>query len=154
MNGWWILSTHLLEVRDYLRVKPQGLFSPNFKMKLLLLIGTGSFVGGITRYLLSQVIQNRMFSTFPYGTLVVNISGCFLIGLIFGLSERGNMNVEWRLFLATGILGGFTTFSAFSNESVAMIRDGQWWQAMAYISMSVFVGLLATFTGLSLIKLF
>ena len=121
-------------------------------MKLLLLIGTGSFLGGVTRYLLSQVIQSRIFSTFPFGTLVVNILGCFLIGLIFGLSERGNVNQEWRLFLATGILGGFTTFSAFSNESVAMIRDGEWWYAFAYIFMSVFVGLLATFTGLSLIK--
>ena len=123
-------------------------------MRILLVIGAGSFIGGIMRYLLSQIIQSRFLSTFPFGTLGINILGCFLIGLIFGLSERGNITMEWRLFMATGILGGFTTFSAFSNESIAMLRDGQLWYAFVYITASVFIGLLATFTGISCIKLF
>jgi fluoride exporter len=121
-------------------------------MKIILAIGIGSCIGGISRYLLSQFIQNKFLSAFPYGTLGVNIIGCFLIGIVFGLSERGNLSMEWRLFLATGILGGFTTFSAFSNETVSLLRDGQLWHAFAYIAVSVIIGLSATFTGISCIK--
>ena len=123
-------------------------------MKILLAIGTGSFIGGVFRYLISQFIQAKFLSTFPYGTLVVNITGCFLIGLVFGLADRGNLTQEWRLILATGFLGGFTTFSAFSNETVSMLRDGQLGYAMVYISTSVVFGLMATFIGISIIKLF
>lgn len=122
-------------------------------MRIILAIGIGSCLGGISRYLLAQLIQNKFLSSFPYGTLVVNLLGCFLIGIIFGLSERGNFTIVWRLFLVTGFLGGFTTFSSFSNETVGMLRDGQIWSAFTYISISVLIGLLATFTGISLIKL-
>ena len=121
-------------------------------MKIILVIGIGSFLGGISRYLLSQVIQNKFLSAFPFGTISVNIIGCFLIGVIFGLTERGNFTMEWRLFLVTGFLGGFTTFSSFSNETVGLLRDGQLWHAFTYVTCSVVVGLLATFTGISLIK--
>ena len=123
-------------------------------MKILFAIGAGSFIGGIFRYLLSQFVQSRILLVFPFGTLAVNIIGCFLIGLVYGISERGNMSAEWRLFLATGILGGFTTFSAFSYETVSLLRDGQLWYALAYISFSVIIGVLATFIGISVIKLF
>ncbi|KAA9037661.1 fluoride efflux transporter CrcB [Ginsengibacter hankyongi] len=122
-------------------------------MKIILLIGIGSFIGGISRYLLSLFIQNKFLSTFPFGTLGVNIMACFLIGIVFGLSERGNFNMEWRLFLATGFLGGFSTFSSFSMETVGLLRDGQMWQAFTYIMSSMVICLLATFIGISLIKL-
>lgn len=122
-------------------------------MRLILAIGAGSFIGGTIRYLLSQYIQNKFLSTFPYGTLGVNILGCFLIGLVFGLSDRGNINQEWRLFLATGVMGGFTTFSAFSNETVNMLRDGQFGYASIYVFSSVLFGLAAAFIGISIIKL-
>lgn len=122
-------------------------------MKIVLAIGTGSFIGGVFRYLLSQFIQAKFLSTFPFGTLFVNLTGCFLIGLVFGLADRGNLNQEWRLFLATGLLGGFTTFSAFSNETVGMLRDGQIWHALAYIASSIVIGLASTFIGISIIKL-
>jgi CrcB protein len=121
-------------------------------MKLLLVVGVGSFIGGISRYLVSLFVQNKFLSTFPYGTLVVNITGCFLIGVVYALSEKGNVNAEWRLFLITGFLGGFTTFSSFSNETVSMLRDAQYWQALSYIGISIIVGLAATFGGISLIK--
>jgi CrcB protein len=121
-------------------------------MKLLLVVGVGSFIGDISRYLVSLFVQNKFLSTFPYGTLVVNITGCFLIGVVYALSEKGNVNAEWRLFLITGFLGGFTTFSSFSNETVSMLRDAQYWQALSYIGISIVVGLAATFGGISLIK--
>jgi len=120
-------------------------------MRILLLIGTGSFIGGICRYLLSQFIQSKFFLAFPFGTLGVNIIGCFAIGLVFALSERTNMTSELRLFLATGICGGFTTFSAFSNETFGLLRNGQLWYAAAYIASSVVLGVFATFIGYSLI---
>ncbi len=123
-------------------------------MKIILAIGTGSFLGGISRYLLSQFVQAKFMSTFPFGTFVVNILGCFLIGIVFGFADRNAMSQEWRLFLATGLLGGFTTFSAFSNETIGMIRDGQFGYAIAYLALSVFIGLLATFSGIVITKLF
>lgn len=123
-------------------------------MKILLAIGTGSFIGGIFRYLLSQFVQNKFLSTFPFGTLSVNIIGCLLIGLVFGLTEKGNLTQGWRLFLATGVFGGFTTFSSFSLETVNLLWDGQLWYALAYVIASIVLGLLATFVGVSIIKLF
>src|SRR5688500_5111445 len=123
-------------------------------MKILLLIGTGSFIGGVLRYLLSQFVQAKVLHPFPFGTFAVNIIGCLLIGIVFGFSERGNVSAEWRLFLATGILGGFTTFSAFSFETVTLFRDGQLGFALAYITASVVAGIVATFAGLMLVKAF
>jgi fluoride exporter len=123
-------------------------------MKIILAIGAGSFIGGVSRYVLSRLIQTNIYTTFPFGTLGVNILGCLLIGIVFGLSERGNMSQEWRLFLATGILGGFTTFSAFSNETVGMLRDGQFGYAGAYVGASVILGIAATIIGITVIKLF
>ncbi len=122
-------------------------------MKIILAVGIGSCIGGICRYLLSMFIQNKFLSAFPYGTLSVNIIGCLLIGIVFGISERSLPGVEWRMFLVTGCLGGFTTFSSFSNETVALIRDAQYWPAFTYVGVSVVGGLLATFTGISLIKI-
>ena len=99
-----------------------------------------------------SLFKINFYLLFLLEPLSVNIIGCFLIGFIFGLSERGNFTMEWRLFLVTGFLGGFTTFSSFSNETVALFRDGQIWHAFIYITSSLVVGLLATFTGISLIK--
>ncbi len=122
-------------------------------MRILLIIGTGSFIGGICRYLLSKFIQSRYLSTFPFGTLGVNIAGCFIIGIVFALSERTNISLEMRLFLATGVCGGFTTFSAFSYETYILLRNGQLMYAIVYISASVLLGVSATFAGYSLLKL-
>ncbi len=122
-------------------------------MRILLIIGTGSFIGGIGRYLLSKFIQSRYLSTFPFGTLGVNIAGCFIIGIVFALSERTNISLEMRLFLATGVCGGFTTFSAFSYETYILLRNGQLMYAIVYISASVLLVVSATFAGYSLLKL-
>lgn len=119
-------------------------------MKLILIVGLGSFLGGIFRYTLSQMIQGKFLSTFPYGTLGVNILGCLFIGIVVALSERTVLSPEWRIFLATGICGGFTTYSAFSSETFSMLRDGQFSAAALYIGCSLILGVLFTFIGYSL----
>jgi fluoride exporter len=121
-------------------------------MRLLLLVGTGSFIGGICRYLISTIVQSRSQSGFPYGTLLVNLTGCFVIGLLFGMIEKTPLSTEWRLFLITGILGGFTTFSAFSGETYHLIKSGYTGMALLYVALSVVVGLLLTFCGVWLFK--
>jgi CrcB protein len=99
-------------------------------------------------------VQNSILSAFPYGTFVVNIIGCFIIGLIFGLSERGNMaDTGLRMFLTVGFCGGFTTFSTFANESLALLRDGNIFQFAIYASLSVFLGILAVYLGNLIIKM-
>jgi CrcB protein len=122
-------------------------------IRTLLLIGSGSFIGGVFRYLISLFIQDRAPSFFPYGTLSVNIAGCFLIGIIYGLSNRGNLDPGWRMFLATGICGGFTTFSAFSNETVSLLRDSQFLSASLYIALSVLLGITGTLIGIAMVKI-
>ncbi len=122
-------------------------------MKIILAIGTGSFLGGILRYALTQFVQEKYASAFPYGTFLVNMIGCFLIGLVFGLTDRGSLNPEWKLFLATGLIGGFTTFSAFSNETIELLRSGHFGSAALYIAGSLIAGLAVTFLGMSIMKL-
>lgn len=121
-------------------------------MRTLLLIGAGGFLGSILWFSLSQFIQTRAPSAFPFGTLGVNLIGCFVIGVIFALGERFHLNKEWQLFLATGICGGFTTFSAFSYETFSMLRVGHLGMATAYIVASVLLGVLATFIGYTVLK--
>jgi fluoride exporter len=114
-------------------------------LKTITLVGIGGAIGSMLRYLASTGIQSKFLSAFPYGTMCVNISGCFLIGIIYGLAERNNISPEWRLLLATGICGGYTTFSTFSYESLSLLRDGEIFYATAYIASSVVLGILATF---------
>ena len=123
-------------------------------MRIILLVGSGSFIGGILRYFSSLYIQQKLPQTFPFATLGVNIVGCFLIGILFALTERSNISLEARLFFATGICGGFTTFSAFSQETFYLLRSGQFAYATIYVMASILVGLIATFAGFSALKFF
>jgi CrcB protein len=123
--------------------------------RILIIIGAGGFIGSICRYLSQQFFQKHFPSSFPYGTMWVNIAGCFLIGVIYALSEKGNiLTPEWRLFLVTGFCGGFTTFSTFSYENIALLRDGEYFYAAIYSGVSVFGGIIAAFFGILFIKLF
>lgn len=121
-------------------------------MKLILITGIGSFLGGISRYLLTNLVQEKTTTAFPYATLVINLAGCFLIGCLYGLAEKWELNLEWRLFMITGLLGGFTTFSAFSVETIHLYKTGHLIPALIYIFSSLFLGLGLTLLGATLFK--
>lgn len=124
-------------------------------IKTILLVGTGGFLGSISRLLASRLVQNNFPSAFPLGTFFVNISGCFLIGFIYGISERSSLLTSgWKMFLAIGFCGGFTTFSAFANENLSMLRDGEFFYFCLYTGLSVFLGIAATFLGVLITKIF
>jgi CrcB protein len=113
-----------------------------------MLIGTGGFIGSISRFLASRYLQNLMLSAFPWGTFAVNIAGCLLIGIFYGISERGGfLTAEWRLFVTVGFCGGFTTFSTFAQENIALIRDGEFFYFLLYTGLSVLLCLTATYLG-------
>jgi len=113
-------------------------------IKNILIVGIGSFIGGILRYLISKYIQNSIFSTFPYATFTVNIIGCFIIGFVMGVSQKGTiLSSDLKLFLAIGFCGGFTTFSTFANENLALIKDGNFFYFSIYSGLSVILGIMA-----------
>lgn len=123
-------------------------------MSRILLIGFGGFIGGIARYLTASFFTRLFPSAFPYGTLIVNIVGCLAIGIIYGLSERaGWLTLEWRIFLATGICGGYTTFSSFTYENVILLQQNNYLVFGLYTLASLAFGLLAVFLGLTLTKI-
>lgn len=124
-------------------------------IKTLLLIGTGGFLGSVSRFIASRFMQDNFPSAFPFGTFIVNITGCLLIGLIYGMSERSSLpGPGWKMFLAVGFCGGFTTFSTFANENLAMLRDGDFFRFFLYTGLSVFLGIAATFLGVLITKIF
>lgn len=124
-------------------------------LKAILIIGSGSFIGGVSRFLTAKYVHNNFLSNFPYGTLLVNIIGCFLVGLIFGMAERGHLtHPEWRLFLVVGFCGGFTTFSAFSEENLNMLSGGNMLHFSMNVGLNVFAGIMAVFLGSNLVRLF
>ncbi|NLJ42228.1 MAG: fluoride efflux transporter CrcB [Bacteroidales bacterium] len=123
-------------------------------LRTLLLVGAGGFLGSVSRFLASRFFQSNLQSVFPLGTFIVNITGCFLIGLIYGLSERSTMfSPGWKMFLTAGFCGGFTTFSTFANENLALLRDGAFFHFFLYTGLSIFVGIAATFIGILITKL-
>ena len=120
-------------------------------MKNVLLVAAGGAIGSVLRWALSGAVQRWSGSPFPWGTFAVNAIGSFAIGLLAALAlERALVSPPVRLFLIVGVLGGFTTFSAFSWESVALLRDGQWGAAAAYAFGSLAVGVGGALAGLAL----
>lgn len=122
-------------------------------IKSLLIIGIGGFFGSISRYLFAHLAYRWFEPVFPLSTLVVNVLGSLLIGMVYGFSEKGGLlSAEWRIFLTVGLLGGFTTFSTFTIEMIVMLRDGQYLNVLSYAMLSVFAGLAACFLGMFLIR--
>ncbi len=122
-------------------------------MRALLFVGIGGGLGSIIRYIISVFVGRHVPIVFPLGTLLVNVSGCFLIGVFYSIfSRHADFNPEWRLFLITGICGGYTTFSTFSYDGLILLKQGSNLSFMLYVLGSVVVGLLATFAGVALFK--
>ena len=119
-------------------------------IKSFLFVGLGGSLGAILRYFITTVWKTE---NFPFHTLSINITGCFFIGIVFALSEKTNLITEnTKLFLATGICGGFTTFSAFSLENFQLLKTGEYLTAGFYILTSLAACIMATFIGFKIIN--
>ena len=124
-------------------------------MRTILLIGLGGFLGTVCRYFATSFFSKFLPSIFPHGTFIVNILGCFLIGIIYGVTEHYNwLSPQWRIFLTIGFCGGFTTFSSFAHENFTLLQKSEYFIFTLYSVSSFALGLLAVFAGLSLIKYF
>lgn len=123
-------------------------------MRAVLLVGLGGFAGSVLRYLVSGAVQQWSGSaSFPWGTFVVNLVGCLLIGFLVELAEsHGLLGASSRLFLIVGVLGGFTTFSAFGNETMNLLRDSQRGMALANASLHLVVAIGAVWVGRALVR--
>jgi len=123
-------------------------------IKNIFIIGTGGFIGSVARYFLSGLNLNIDYLSIPFGTLLVNITGSFIIGFLTGISERSTiLTTEWRLFLMVGLCGGFTTFSSFTNENLMLLHNGQFLSILLYTGLSIFLGFIAVFFGYALTNL-
>lgn len=119
-----------------------------------LIIALGGGIGSALRYAVSKFVQDSTNGAFPYHTFAVNIVGCLLIGLFYGLAARGHLgNNTTTLLLTTGLCGGFTTFSTFCNENIALLRGDNALTALVYVASSVFCGLLAVMLGYLIIDI-
>jgi len=122
------------------------------KIFLIALFGAA---GTLARYGLQGVVQFRMGGAFPYGTLLINLTGCFLLGLIGQFTmNRMVISPDWRIAIAVGFFGGYTTFSSFGWETAKMLEDGEWLRASTYVGASVIAGLLLSIAGIRLANRF
>ena len=120
-----------------------------------LVISLGGILGANARHVLGTWIAQRYGTSFPYGTLVINISGSFVIGLFLTLiSERFVLHPNWRLFFVVGFLGAYTTFSTFSYESVVLLQNGSWRLGLVNMVGSVVLGPIAVVIGMAVARLF
>ncbi len=124
-------------------------------MKDMLLVGLGGFIGSVTRYKLGGwLLHLTAQEKFPFSTFAVNVTGCLVAGILSGLAERHHLfSPEARLFLFTGLLGGFTTFSAFGLETTFLLRRGEPWVAAMYIGASLLAGITAVWLGIKVVSL-
>ena len=113
----------------------------------IIAVGAGSFIGGIARYLVSLAMKG-ISKGFPWATVLVNLIGCLIIGLLWGfLSRNASESTSWGLFLTVGLCGGFTTFSTFSKEALTMLQTGQIWGFASYIALSILAGIVLVAIG-------
>lgn len=119
------------------------------EMGPFLVISLGGILGANARYLVSLYIAERFGTAFPYGTFLINVTGSLAIGFFLTLAtERLPIDPLWRLFFATGFLGAYTTFSAYTYEAAVLLRAGEYGLALVYLFGSVLVGMLGVFAGI------
>ena len=117
-------------------------------LKQMALVAIGGGAGSVLRFLAQKWINIGPLPKFPVGTMTVNLIGCLLIGLLFGwFSKSPEAGVDWKLLLMTGLCGGFTTFSAFTLESMVLLESSRWISFLLYVAGSVILGILATAIG-------
>ena len=122
-------------------------------MEKYLLVLLGGAIGSLARYLASTAIMNRYPGRFPLGTLIVNVTGCFLIGAILtSITQKTTPNPNWQLFLVVGLLGGYTTFSGFAWETFMSARNGSPWVGLLNVISSVILGYFAVWLGVISVK--
>lgn len=120
---------------------------------IYLLIALGGAVGSLLRYLVGQAVQRTSATGFPIGTMFVNVSGCFLIGILVRQFMNMQLTPELRALLIVGFCGGFTTFSTFSAETIGLIEGGEYGRASVYVILSVGLCLLATVAGMTAMRM-
>jgi len=122
-------------------------------MNRYFMVMLGAALGGLVRYVVGSAVMQRFSGRYPLGTLVVNITGCFLIGVLLPfLTERGEPRPNLRLFVIVGVLGGYTTFSSFAWETFQAIDEGSPWIGFANVTLSVILGYLAVWCGSLLVR--
>jgi fluoride exporter len=122
-------------------------------IKNMLMVGLGGAAGSMLRFVVQKIMQTQSLSAFPTGSFLVNITGCLLIGIFWGLFARSvSWSEEIKLLLMTGLCGGFTTFSAFTLEGVGLLKENKTGLFFLYAGGSVILGLLATYIGIRLTK--
>ena len=122
-------------------------------IKNFLIVGLGGAAGSILRYAVQKFFQSQSAAAFPTGTLLVNVAGCLLIGILWGMVSRSLIwNEEMKLLLMTGFCGGFTTFSAFTLDGIGLLKENKTTLFLVYLTASVVGGLLATCIGIRIAK--
>jgi CrcB protein len=121
---------------------------------ILLVIAIGGAAGALARYAVANWALRHWGTAFPYGTLVINVAGSFLLGVVMQLAQQQAINDTTRMLIAVGFCGAFTTFSTFSYENVLLLQQKNWNAVLVYTAASVVVGLLAVMAGLQLAQLF
>lgn len=123
-------------------------------MLKLVLVAVGGSIGAVTRYLVSVWAADRFGANFPYGTLIVNVVGCFIIGAFMTVAtERLVLNPYWRLLITVGFVGGLTTFSSFSYETFSLLEDANLMMAFYNVALNLVLGFFATWLGIGLVRL-
>lgn len=122
-------------------------------MQAAVLLSIGGVLGTLSRYYLGLFVLQRLGAAFPFGTLLINVTGCLLLGVVSGLSvERGAISQDLRLLVGIGFCGAFTTFSAFGYETMVLLKSESYMQAFGYLALSNLLGLAAVFLGYSLTR--
>ncbi|MDA3816750.1 MAG: fluoride efflux transporter CrcB [Prolixibacteraceae bacterium] len=122
--------------------------------RTILIVGTGGFLGSVSRYLGQVGVEKVMHSSFPWGTFAVNILGSFIIGMVYAFAEKGNLlSAEWRLFLAVGFCGGFTTFSSFAYNNLTLLKDQAIGMFLLNTLGSVTLGIFMVYAGIVVVRL-
>lgn len=123
-------------------------------MSDIFFVALGGSIGAVSRYLIGNFALNKLGANFPYGTLIANLLGCFIIGLFMtAMIEKMTINPAWRLLISVGFLGGLTTFSSFSYESIKLLYEAQYLLAIYNIGINLIFGFLATISGICLAKI-